>query len=83
MCFGIKKKDTGKYDESSDKSTITSLFAAMIQNTSETKETLMRYTIPELEEMVEAISKQNDGSSNEKTDANAMDELLKMTGGGR
>lgn len=55
----------------------------MIQNTSETKETLMRYTIPELEEMVEAISKQNDGSSNEKTDANAMDELLKMTGGGR
>lgn len=38
----------------------------MIQNTSETRETLGRYTIPQLESMVEAIGKTNESSTNNK-----------------
>ena len=37
----------------------------MISNTSETKESLLRYTIPELETMVDALS-ENNGSKDGK-----------------
>ena len=46
----------------------------MISNTSETKESLMRYSILELEEMIEAISANNKGSDGEMLeDADAME----------
>jgi hypothetical protein len=42
----------------------------MIQNTSETRETIMRYTIPQIESIVKAIS---ENSNVENTDSNTLE----------
>ena len=47
----------------------------MIQNTSETSETLGRYTIPKLEAIVEAIAKTNESSTNNKKVLEGQDAL--------
>ena len=74
----VKKKDSsGKSDGD-----LNSLIAALVENTSETRETISRYTIGQLESLAISLSKNHKDTGDTLEDEDAMAYLLSAQNGG-